>query len=62
MERWFGDNGSEKEGERPVYAGRLTAAGLEESEIELVSHTYRSQMLNQVVQWHSTLTLFVANK
>ena len=62
MDRWFDDNGSEREGERPVYAGRLSSAGLNESEIELVSHAYRSQLLNQVVQWHSTLTLFVGKK
>jgi putative ATPase len=61
LDRWFGENGSDEAGERPTYAMRLAAGGLDEEEIGQVKDAYRMQMRNQIVKWTSTM-IFVAGK
>ncbi len=62
LDRWFGNLDTRNSDKRPTYAARLAAAGLNESEIELISDTYRHQLLNQIVKWHSTLAYIVGKR
>jgi putative ATPase len=55
LERWFGDDGSIDSNGKPTYAMRLVEAGLDDEELAQVGKTYRSQLLNQVVKWGSSI-------
>jgi putative ATPase len=62
LDRWFSTNDAQNADKRPTYAARLTAAGLDESEVELIGDTYRLQLLNQIVKWGSTLAYIVGKR
>ncbi len=62
LDRWFGSIDGPSAGKRPTYAARLAAAGLDESEVELIGDTYRLQLLNQIVKWQSTLAYIVGKR
>ena len=62
LDRWFGTNDAQNAEKRPTYAARLAAAGLDESEVELIGDTYRLQLLNQIVKWQSTLAYIVGKR
>jgi putative ATPase len=55
LERWFGDDGSMDSIGKLTYAMRLVEAGLDDEELAQVEKTYRSQLLNQVVKWGSSI-------
>ncbi len=60
LERWFGPENAEEKSQKPSYADRLTSAGLDDGEIALLEEAYRRYLLNQVVNWQSTLAYLSA--
>lgn len=57
LSRWFGEGG---ENGRPSYGQRLAAAGLSTIETEQVAAFYRRQLLDQMVDWRTTLAYVLA--
>jgi putative ATPase len=54
-DRWFG---APQAGERPTYAARLSAAGLDPTAVERIGRLYRRQLLDRTWPWTSQ-TLFL---
>jgi putative ATPase len=56
LARWFGESGDG----RPSYGERLKEGGIRPKDIERVEALYRRQLLEQMVDWETTILLCIA--
>ena len=56
LARWFGESGDGK----PTYSERLKEGGIRPKDIERVEALYRRQLLEQMVDWETTILLCIA--